>query len=249
MNQETLSQIKIFCHRNQAQKKFNHAKFEKRFAKRCYVTMLVKIVTSISLAILGQESFMQAQKLASRPKQDTLLDPLESADPLESDIKPEEYNQAWVDSSTGILSIVLIALTIGRVFLLLYALRDQRITRCFFYYEAMIEMVGHFLPQTVYSDEGTGQQVWMLLTLVNYILLYSNFKWSLLVSLLSLVTFQTGSYLVYARDPAVGHITVNVCILLLWLVISLGLIHKLTLTIDASFTDLKDAEEDNIRLL
>ena len=53
----------------------------------------------------------------------------------------------------------------------------------------MIEMVGHFIPQKVYTDEGTGEQVWMLLTLVNYILLYSSFGWSLLVSVLSLVTF------------------------------------------------------------
>ena len=64
----------------------------------------------------------------------------------------------------------------------------------------MIEMVGHFVPQKIYTDEGTGAQVWMLLTLVNYILLYSSFKWSLLVSLISLATFQTGNYLVYTRD-------------------------------------------------
>ena len=89
----------------------------------------------------------------------------------------------------------------------------------------------------------------MLLTLINYILLYSNFKCSLLVSVLTLVTFQTGSYLVYARDLAAGHLTVHICTLLVWLVISLGLIHKLTLTIDASFTELKDAEKDNRRLL
>ena len=113
----------------------------------------------------------------------------------------------------------------------------------------MIEMVGHFIPQKVYTDEGTGDQVWMLLTLVHYILLYSNFKWSLLVSLLSLVTFQTGSYLVYTRDLEVSHLFAHTCTLLVWLVISLGLIHKLTLTIGVSFTELKDAERDNRRLL
>ena len=168
---------------------------------------------------------------------------------MNSDPKPEEYNQAFVDGSTGILSIILIALTIGRVFLLLFALRDQRIAKCFFYYEAVIEMVGHFVPQKAYSDEGTGAQVWMLLTLVNYILLYSNFKWSLLVSVLSLVTFQTGSYLVYARELAPGQLALHISTLLVWLVISLGLIHKLTLTINASFTELNDAEKDNRKLL
>ena len=110
-------------------------------------------------------------------------------------------------------------------------------------------MVGHFVPQKVYSDEGTGAQIWMLLTLLNYILLYSNFKWSLLVSALSLATFQTGSYLVYTRDLDISHLVGHICVLLVWLVISLGLIHKLTLTIGTNFTELKDAEKDNRRLL
>ena len=88
-----------------------------------------------------------------------------------------------------------------------------------------------------------------MLTLVNYVLLYSSYKWSLLVSVLSLATFQTGSYLVYTRDLDVSHMVGHICVLLVWLVISLGLIHKLTLTIGASFTELKDAEKDNRILL
>jgi len=121
--------------------------------------------------------------------------------------------------------------------------------KCFFYFEAVIEMVGHFIPQKVYADEGKGEQVWMLLTLVNYMLLYSSFKWSLLVSALSLATFLTGNYLVYARDLEVGYLVAQICILLVWLVISLSLIHKLTLTVGTSFIELKDAEKDNRRLL
>ena len=55
--------------------------------------------------------------------------------------------------------------------------------------------------------------------------------------------------MVYTRDLEVGRLAGHICTLLVWLVISLGLIHKLTLTIDASFTELKDAEKDNIKLL
>ena len=99
--------------------------------------MLIKIVTSMSLAILGQESFQQAQKLTSDSE--------------------SQYNQAFIDASIDTLRIILIALTIGRVLLLLCALRDQRLARCFFYYEAMIEMLGHFIPQKVYTDGGTGE--------------------------------------------------------------------------------------------
>ena len=64
-----------------------------------------------------------------------------------------------------------------------------------------------------------------------------------------MATFQTGSYLVYTRDLEAGHMVGHICTLLLWLVISLSLIHKLTLTVGTSFTELKDADKDNRRLL
>ena len=53
----------------------------------------------------------------------------------------------------------------------------------------------------------------------------------------------------YTRDLEVSHLVGHNCTLLVWLVISLGLIHKLTLTVGTSFTELKDAERDNRRLL
>ena len=55
--------------------------------------------------------------------------------------------------------------------------------------------------------------------------------------------------MVYARDFEVGYLVAQICILLVWLVISLSLIHKLTLTVGTSFIELKDAEKDNRRLL
>ena len=55
--------------------------------------------------------------------------------------------------------------------------------------------------------------------------------------------------MVYTRDLEVSHIFGHICVLLVWLVISLSLIHKLTLTVGTSFTELKDADKDNRRLL
>ena len=78
------------------------------------------------------------------------------------------------------------------------ALKYPRFTKSFFYYEACIEMVGHFIPQKAYVDADVRMQVWMLTTLVNFTLLYSNFTFALPVCILSLLTFQTGTWLVFA---------------------------------------------------
>lgn len=88
-----------------------------------------------------------------------------------------------------------------------------------------------------------------MMTVVNFVLLYSNFTLSLIASVLSLVTFQTGTYVVYARDLNVGVLVGNIFVLLIWLVLTLGLIHKFTLTVCDQFTELRDAVMDTKRLL
>ena len=81
--------------------------------------------------------------------------------------------------------------------LLLITLKYPRLIKTFFYYEAIIEMAGHFIPQKAHADADIRMQIWMLVTLVNFTLLYSNFKLALPVCILSLVTFQTGTWLVF----------------------------------------------------
>ena len=86
-------------------------------------------------------------------------------------------------------------------------------------------MLGHFIPQKTNADASVAVLVWMLLTLVNFTLLYSNFKFCLPVSVLSLVTFLTGTTLVFAEEPNIALLVGKGVVLLLWLVISLSVIH------------------------
>lgn len=87
------------------------------------------------------------------------------------------------------------------------------------------------------------------MTLVNFVLLYRNFWLALVASMLSLATFQTGTYLVYVRDIDGGVLAANIIVLLIWLVITLGLIHKFTLTVSDKFAELRDGIMDTKRLL
>lgn len=88
--------------------------------------MIVKIVTSVSLTALNHESFQQASKIM--------------------DDSDAEYNANFVNKSTDVLRKILIVLAVGRIPLFLYACRDKRVVKAFFYYETVIEMVGHFIP-------------------------------------------------------------------------------------------------------
>jgi len=191
--------------------------------------MMVKIATSASLAVLNHESFQQASKIM--------------------DDSEAEYNATYCHASTHILNYILMALAVCRVPLFLYACKDKRVVKAFFFYETVIEMVGHFIPQRAYADLDAGAQTWVLMTLVNFVLLYSNFWLALVASVLSLVTFQTGTYVVYARDLEVTVLVANVIVLLLWLVLTLGLIHKFTLMVADQFTKLRDAVMDTKGLL
>ena len=53
---------------------------------------------------------------------------------------------AFADDTTDILSYILIALTLIRIPLFCLAFKDKRILKTFFYYETVIEMIGHFIP-------------------------------------------------------------------------------------------------------
>ena len=203
--------IKFFCKRHQTSDDKESSKFQLNFDSRCYVTMIVKIVTSASLVILNHESFQQASKIMCDEKAD--------------------QNATCVNASTDILTYILIVLAVCRVPLFLYACKDRRAVKAFFFYETAIEMTGHFVPQRVYADLNAGAQTWILMTMANFVLLYSNFWLSLAASLLSLVTFQTGTYVVYARDLEVDVLVSNIIVLLIWLVLTLGLIHKFTLMV------------------
>ena len=83
------------------------------------------------------------------------------------------------------------------------------------------------------------------MTMANFVLFYSNFWLSLATSVLSLVTFQTGTYVVYARDLDVGVLAANIIVLLTWLVLTLGLIHKFILMVGDRFTELRDTIMDS----
>ena len=110
-------------------------------------------------------------------------------------------------------------------------------------------MLGHFIPQKTNADASVAVLVWMLLTLVNFTLLYSNFKFCLPVSVLSLVTFLTGTTLVFAEEPNIALLVGKGVVLLLWLVISLSVIHIIAFTAGNNFIKMQLSVEDNLNLI
>ena len=84
------------------------------------------------------------------------------------------------------------------------ALKYEWLLKSFFYYESVIEMLGHFLAQKAYADVDLGTVVWMLVTLLNFTMLYTNIKFALPVSVLSLLTFLTGTQLTFGLELELG---------------------------------------------
>lgn len=115
---------KLFCKRHQTTS--DDKLFNVDFASRCYVAMIVKIVTSTALAVLNHESFQQAK---------------ETMDDSEA-----EFNASYVRTSNNVLKYILIVLNVCRIPLFLFACKDKRVVKVFFFYETVIEMVGHFIP-------------------------------------------------------------------------------------------------------
>ena len=129
------------------------------------------------------------------------------------------------------------------------AFKYERLIKVFFFYETLIEMVSHFSAQKANMDADVAVLVWMLLTLVNFTLLYSNFKLCLPFSVLSLVTFLTGTTLVFAEEPNIALLVGKGVTLLLWLVISLLIIHVIAFTAGRDFIKMQLAVEDNLNLI
>ena len=139
--------------------------------------MLLKILTTALLGIFGLESFQQAVTLG------------EDAD--------VSFNKEFVTATIEPIRFILVLLVIGRLFLLVAALKYQWLLKSFFYYESVIEMLGHFLAQKNYADADLGTVVWMLITLLNFTMLYTNIKFAMPVSVLSMLTFLTGTHLTF----------------------------------------------------
>ena len=110
-------------------------------------------------------------------------------------------------------------------------------------------MLSHFTPQKANADADVAVLVWMLFTLVNFTLLYSNFKFCLPFSVMSLVTLLTGTTLVFTEELNIALLVCKSVILLLWLVISLLIIHVIAFTAVRDFIQVQLAVEDNLNLI
>ena len=159
------------------------------------------------------------------------------------------YNTGFVASNTDPIIIMLVVLTAGRVVLLGAALKYDRLLKVFFYYETVIDMLGHFIPQKAYADADVAVLVWMLLTLVNFTFLYSDFTFCLPFSVMSLYTFLTGTTLVFAEEPNILLLVLKGVFLSWWLVISLLIIHVIAFTAGSNFTKMQLSVEENLNLI
>ena len=175
--------------------------------------MLVKILTSALLATFGLESYQQAQTLVK-----------------DADVSG---NEEFVSATIKPIQFTLIVLSVGRPFLLMAALKYKWLLKSFFYYESVIEMLGHFLAQKAYADADLGTVVWMLVTLLNFTMLYTNIKFALPVSVLSLLTFLIGTRLTFGSEHESGYLALKSFMLLNWLVVSLMIIHLLNFSAGA----------------
>ena len=117
-----------------------------------------------------------------------------------------------------------------RIVLILLAWKRKSVCKGFFYYESCIEILGFLLPQKVYADADTATLFWMQATLINFILLYCHFKASLAVSFLSFICLQVSRGLIYEQlsGEEIKQILGIGMIILIWLTVSLGVIHLLT---------------------
>ena len=90
-----------------------------------------------------------------------------------------------------IVNISIALLILGRIVLLFWAIKDQRICKLFFYCEILVQIVGHMQPNRF--DSGIGDcalAFWMLNSLLNFTFLYTNFAGSLGMSLVSLFVMR-----------------------------------------------------------
>ena len=188
--------------------------FQNDFESRCILTMSVKFVTYLVQFLLRIDTFTQT-------------------DLYKSD-KASKYNGEFVDPYFKGLKITLLCLDWGRVFLLVVAWKRKKACRWFFYYESLIQMMGFFLPQKIYADADTAAMFWMQTTLLNFVLLYCDFKCSLATSWLSYVCLQASLSLVYDVEADTEQVTQMVLksfLLLLWLAVSLSILHLLMLQV------------------
>ena len=81
--------------------------------------MIIKILTSIALACFGLESFQSTHRFISDPG-------------------GQCYNRDFVESSSYPIIFTLVALYLGRVLLLVAALKYERLLNVCFYYETLI---------------------------------------------------------------------------------------------------------------
>lgn len=139
-------------------------------------------------------------------------------------------------------------LNVGRVFLLAAALKYKFLLKLLFYYEVVIEILGHFLASKVNADADISVLVWMITTLLNFALLYSNFTLSVIASVLSLVTFMTGTTLVFGRDVNIV-MAGKVYMLSIWLLFSLLTIHLVNFSNGLTHSKMQQDVEGNKNLI
>ena len=123
--------------------------------------------------------------------------------------------------------------------MLALAWKRKKACKWFFYYESLIEMMGFLLPQKIYADADTAIMFWMQTTLLNFVLLYCDFKCSLAVSWLSYVCLQVSLSLVYSVETdteQIMQIVAKSLLLLVWLAVSLAILHLLTRQLGYQFT-------------
>ncbi len=123
-----------------------------------------------------------------------------------------------------------IVLLVGvRVFLFAGSFKIKSLCSVFFYYEAIFQIIGHFLPVRLSEDYKAEMYVEMLLTLQNFLMFYKHFAPSLLISCLSLISLRLGELFALGMPEHSTYFIFSTTVLIIWAIFTLTMVHVLVI--------------------
>ena len=122
----------------------------------------------------------------------------------------------------------MLVLGFGKFGLLAWSFKDKKTCFNFFYFETVVQLLGHLQPYRIDSERGDiALALWMLSTLLNFVLLYTNFIASLCLSLASLLVMRSVQIYAFGVPEKLTAFILTNLAALAWLTIAQGSVHYL----------------------
>lgn len=125
--------------------------------------------------------------------------------------------------------MIIISLVVSRMFLFVGSFKIKSLCYAFFYFEAIFQIIGHFLPVRLSEDYKAEMYVEMLLTLQNFLMFYKYFASSLLISCLSLISLRLGELFALGMPENSAYFIFSTCVMIIWALFTLTMVHVLVI--------------------